>query len=252
MALTLKNNKSHWLLYFEQLDSTNNYAMQWVSDGMAQHGQVIVAEKQTMGRGQRDKHWENTDKDIKMSLLIQPKKDLDQIYVFSMLMALALHHALEEILPKNIQIHIKWPNDIYINDKKASGILIENVIRGNQWQWATVGIGVNISSKQDQTAFSAIGLEEVMDLVPNTFVIIEKIRESVLNQLYIYQSFDAVLKIYQEKLYRINTVQDFEVLETGAFLEAKIKGVNEKGELILIDEQEQTTLWSHGSLRWIL
>lgn len=252
MPLTLKNNNNDWLLYFEQLDSTNNYAMQWITDDMAQHAQVIIAERQTQPRGQRNKLWENTDQDLKMSLIIAPKFSLDHLFTFSMLVAIALCETLQEYLPENTVIKIKWPNDIYINDKKASGILIENAIRGSQWQWAVVGIGLNISSKIHHQNLQAIGLQDLIKELPPQLSIVENIRGRILNYLYLHPDTESILNIYHQKLFRYLQFQNFKDLTSEVQFNAQIMGVNEQGQLILKDDSGQLTYWNHGTLKWLI
>lgn len=254
MPLTLKNNNNDWLLYFEQLDSTNNYAMQCITDDMAQHGQVVIANNQTNGRGQRNKPWENTDNDLKMTLILDPAMKLEQVFSFSMLIAIAVTEVLEEILPEDAALSIKWPNDIYINDKKASGILIENAIRGTQWQWAVVGIGINRSSKINIQEMNAAGLEDWVDkkLLPTQLELVEKIRAHILNHLYLNQSHEIVLKTYHQRFFRLFQFQDFENLATFESFTAQIMGVNDVGQLILKDDSGQLTYWNHGTLKWLI
>src|SRR5690606_18341153 len=105
----------------------------------------IVAEQQHSGKGQRGRHWQDeAGASLLMSLIIAPQKPVNQQFIFSAAVAIAVAQVVSELLP-NQQIAIKWPNDLIINDKKAGGILIENILRGSTWSYAVAGIGLNVN-----------------------------------------------------------------------------------------------------------
>ena len=134
----------------QSVDSTNNYAMARVAEGVAQHGSAYFAHEQTAGKAQRGKIWiSEKGANIMMSMVIKPLfLQPSEQFKLSACVAVALHDFLKRYAGE--QTKIKWPNDIYWRDRKAAGILIENVIStgklaiGN-WQWAIVGIGVNLN-----------------------------------------------------------------------------------------------------------
>ncbi len=117
-----------------------------VHDGKAGHGYVCQALEQTAGRGQRGKTWyTGRNMNLALSAVLEPVhlRPTD-IFLVSAAVAVAVRNWLNNYVPGCL---IKWPNDIYIHDKKIAGILIENVIRGNKWKYAVAGIGVNINQE---------------------------------------------------------------------------------------------------------
>jgi BirA family transcriptional regulator, biotin operon repressor / biotin---[acetyl-CoA-carboxylase] ligase len=154
----------------QQVDSTNNYATALAHAGMAEHGTAVLARHQTAGKGQRDKGWTSTAGDnITLSLVLDPSQLGDEGIVrltaarafrFSMAIALGAqrffgHHAGEETF-------VKWPNDLYWRDRKAGGILIENILSGDQWKWAIVGLGININQTDfGRLAGRAVSLRQI-------------------------------------------------------------------------------------------
>lgn len=129
----------------EQIDSTNNYAMAQIGQSDIEEWSAYFAWQQTGGKGQRGKGW-NSDrgKNILLSFVLRPYK----IYLhhqFNLSAAVAL--GVLDLFQKHAgdSCTIKWSNDVYWCDRKAGGILIENVLRGNQWTYAVVGIGLNIN-----------------------------------------------------------------------------------------------------------
>ncbi|HEY1018406.1 MAG TPA: biotin--[acetyl-CoA-carboxylase] ligase [Sediminibacterium sp.] len=127
------------------VESTNIYAMDLLQANLAGHGTAVFAHQQTAGKGQRGKRWTGEPGlNIALSVIVDCSfLTITRQFPLSSMAALACHdffsrHAGDET-------RIKWPNDLYWRDRKAGGILIENLVRGNKWQGAVVGIGININ-----------------------------------------------------------------------------------------------------------
>src|ERR1700754_4812223 len=97
LAQNAESTFPQWLHYFDTIDSTNNYAMQQIDDGLAQHGQVIWASHQTAGKGQRGKRWENDEGNIMMSLIVKPVIPPDRQFVLSIAVALTIAKYLQTL-----------------------------------------------------------------------------------------------------------------------------------------------------------
>ena len=132
------------IIELDSIDSTNNYAMQLIDANKAQQGMTIVAKTQYAGKGQRGKTWIAEPGDsLLMSVIILPQQQINQQFEFNAAVTAAIANVLQKLLTGSI-IRIKWPNDIIINDKKAGGILIENVLRGSRWTHSVIGLGLNV------------------------------------------------------------------------------------------------------------
>ncbi len=129
----------------DTIDSTNLYAMQQIRDEMAEDGNAWLALEQTQGKGRLQRTWAmEKGNAIAMSLALNMiNKPISEPFLLSMAIALAIKKIMSQYINKPV-VSIKWPNDIYINNKKVSGILIENIWQANTWQWAVVGIGINV------------------------------------------------------------------------------------------------------------
>ena len=135
------------------IDSTNIYAMNLVHKGLALSGSCFRAHYQTHGKGQHGRNWESSAglnllcsyvlelKQLKSDTIWTPA---DQIGL-SAAVALGVHSFFEAYAGRETKI--KKPNDIYWGDRKAGGILIENVVRGQVWTWSVIGIGININQE---------------------------------------------------------------------------------------------------------
>lgn len=127
---------------FDELSSTNDWATEMIAKSKPPEGMVVRADTQTGGRGQFGSRWESAPgQNLLLSVVLYPHwlAVKDQFYL-SMAVALALHDAVGRP-----DATIKWPNDLYIGDKKTAGILIQNTLQGNGLQSSVVGIGLNVN-----------------------------------------------------------------------------------------------------------
>lgn len=132
--------------HFEELESTNLWMKQHLSE--LDDFSVVTVDFQTAGRGQRGNGWESArGENLLMSLLIMPDNlaAADQ-FCISKVVAVSVASTIESILPNDVDVKIKWPNDIYVNEKKVCGVLIENILsRDGTIQNSIVGIGLNLN-----------------------------------------------------------------------------------------------------------
>ena len=136
------------IIELSSVDSTNNYLIDLSQNISLLEGTVVIAKEQTAGKGQRNNHWSSeADKSLSISILLKPKLDVSQQFLFNKFIALSLCQALNDY---SLTTKIKWPNDILINKKKVAGILVENSIRGSKIEKSVVGIGVNINNNISQ------------------------------------------------------------------------------------------------------
>ncbi len=151
------------LIELSTIDSTNIYAMAQIKAGLAKSGSCFRADFQTQGKGQHGRVWESSKgQNILCSYILELEKldalkkwaPTDQIG-FSAAIALGAMAFFAAFAGSETKI--KKPNDIYFRDRKAGGILIENLVRGKEWTWAVIGIGMNIN----QTAFSSAAVNSV-------------------------------------------------------------------------------------------
>ncbi|MCC8034486.1 MAG: biotin--[acetyl-CoA-carboxylase] ligase [Rikenellaceae bacterium] len=125
---------------FEELLSTNDDA----SEGKYSHGDVIVCRSQRRGRGQRGNGWHATPgENLTFSMVLEPRfLPAPEQFLLSMAVSLA---AVDTLSGYGIQSLIKWPNDIYVGDRKIAGILIENDICGSTLSRSVAGVGLNVN-----------------------------------------------------------------------------------------------------------
>jgi BirA family biotin operon repressor/biotin-[acetyl-CoA-carboxylase] ligase len=151
------------LIELSTIDSTNIYAMAQIKAGLAKSGSCFTADFQTNGKGQHGRVWESSKGQNLLCSYILELNTLDALknwtpadqIGFSAAIALGARAFFAAFAGSETKI--KKPNDIYFSDRKAGGILIENLVRGQEWTWAVIGIGMNIN----QTEFSPAALNSV-------------------------------------------------------------------------------------------
>jgi BirA family biotin operon repressor/biotin-[acetyl-CoA-carboxylase] ligase len=151
------------LIELSTIDSTNIYAMAQIKAGLAKSGSCFTADFQTNGKGQHGRVWESSKGQNLLCSYILELNTLDALknwtpadqIGFSAAIALGARAFFAAFAGSETKI--KKPNDIYFSDRKAGGILIENLVRGQEWTWAVIGIGMNIN----QTEFSPEALNSV-------------------------------------------------------------------------------------------
>ena len=138
------------IVELDVVDSTNNYASKLVAKKEALEGTVVIAHFQGEGKGQRGNVWTSEPgKNLTFSLVLKPKQvSPNEAFVISKIVSLAICKYLETVVDEDV--FIKWPNDIYVGQKKICGILIENQFKGKNFECAIVGIGLNVNQSNFQ------------------------------------------------------------------------------------------------------
>ncbi|MCR9253613.1 MAG: biotin--[acetyl-CoA-carboxylase] ligase [bacterium] len=188
------------VIFLPECHSTNDYALNALNKPDIREGTVIITDNQTKGRGQRGNIWvSEPGKNIILSLVLEPGfLQISQQFGLTLVTSLAVYDLLSQYVP---QVRIKWPNDIYIGEKKTAGILIENSLRNNKIEHAVIGIGININQQGFLSNLAtSLSLEkgEVLEreaLIEELLVFIEKwylklkkgqteLRDEYLSRLY--------------------------------------------------------------------
>ena len=130
------------IYYFDEIDSTQNYALQ-ISNNTNENGAIIIAEKQTHGKGRLNRKWYSPEGGIWLSVIIHPELQISDATIIPLAASLALCESIKKV--HKIKTDVKWPNDITIDDKKVAGMLIDTSIQGNKVENLVLGIGINFA-----------------------------------------------------------------------------------------------------------
>jgi BirA family transcriptional regulator, biotin operon repressor / biotin---[acetyl-CoA-carboxylase] ligase len=216
----------------DSVESTNNYAIEKIKQGFGINGKAWFAKEQWGGKGQRGKTWvSETGKNIILSIMLKPDALFTQNpFFFSALVASTCRKFMTGLMSSPVKI--KWPNDLYINDRKAGGILIENIYTGNAWEWAVIGIGINVNQEEfDEENNKTSVLNESHILYDPLKLAIKLHQELILAFADInIENYINGLKDLNDHLYKKNDLVCFKAENDETI--CKIIGVNKLGQLI--------------------
>ncbi|RED47937.1 biotin--[acetyl-CoA-carboxylase] ligase [Seonamhaeicola aphaedonensis] len=219
-------------------DSTNSYLRRYIAENKVEDYTVVVAKKQTNGRGQMGTLWSSeTSKNLTFSMF----KDLSVHTVefpFYISMAISLS-ILKTLKILNIpDLKIKWPNDILSENKKICGILIENVIK-NKLESTIIGIGVNVNQTKFKGLPKAASLKTITGIHYDLEEVLHRIMLSTMEYSALLQKgdYDTVKKEYEANLFRKDKPSTFKDAE-GNLFSGFVKGVTKYGKLMITLEDE--------------
>ena len=232
------------------IDSTNNYAMGLVREGMAQHGTAVFAHEQTRGKGQRNKEWSSAKGlNIATSIVIEPQGlNHTNLFLLSMASALSVFHLFNRYIPEDLTI--KWPNDIYWRDRKAAGILIENLWQQQHWKFAVVGIGINVNQADfGKLAQKAVSMKQITGREFDPVELAKELCE-IFEIQYRQLLTDAaqVAGQYRQQLYRLN--ETARLKKGNRIFDAVIKDVSLDGRLVVQHAIEES--FEVGEVEWVI
>jgi BirA family biotin operon repressor/biotin-[acetyl-CoA-carboxylase] ligase len=239
------------IVWKEQLESTNVYASQYLSEHKDYDKTVILASSQSSGRGQRDNKWESQAfKNITISLLLKPTfVEASQQFRISEIISLGVFDYLSDKLEF---VSIKWPNDIYVGDRKISGILIEHLIMGPYVASSICGIGLNINQEVFKSdAPNPISMKQITGIDYHLETELGNLLSCINTRYMMLENGEEeqVRNDYHAALYRKSGFHMFEDKES--VFEANIIGVNEIGQLVLKDKGSRFRVYNHKEISFL-
>ena len=212
----------------DKVDSTNNFAANLIEGQLCRNGALILADTQTTGKGQRGSLWESeTGKNLLCSYVYFPDNlSVDFLQELNMCLSISLIKCLNYF---EIDAEIKWPNDILVDGKKISGILIENNVRAGKVKSMIFGIGLNINQQ------SFLNLRATsMALIRGAEFSIDEVSLQLTKEFNHWISFvggdhQALKLVYLNQLYGLNTIHRFQSQDQE--FEGIIVGVNDFGDI---------------------
>ena len=226
------------IIWLDSVDSTKNEAKRRMSscDNMT----VLSALSQTYGRGQRGNTWSSkAGENLTFSIIL---KDIEHIQAASQsaLSEITALSVTELLAQYGIQAMIKWPNDIYVADRKICGILIENSLRGNHLSSSIIGIGLNINQRNFDVKLvnpTSMSLESSIETEFDTRICLERFMQIFLNHLNGFsgseEDFQRLRDRYLSRLWRRNELRDYIDLKENKEFKGTITDLSRSGRLVL-------------------
>ena len=229
------------LIHIEETDSTNRW--------LKAHGEgtmVVVADYQTAGKGCGTNSWESErGKNLTFSMLIHPTDiPASQQFRITEVVSVALCEVLEQYIG---DVSIKWPNDIYMGDKKICGVLIENRLQGNVIVDSIIGIGLNVNQTEFVSdAPNPVSLRQLLGREIDR----EALLHDFLETLETVSSSETTYSVYRNKLFRMGKQAVFSD-ETGRF-EGTIQDVETDGRLLIKDLSGQARRYAFKEVQFVI
>lgn len=256
LNLELKDTMYHEKIhYFDEIDSTSTYAKKVAMELQDSNGTVVISEIQNQGRGRLGRTWESPKgTGIWMSLVLKPDIDPTKASKITQITAAAVVLSMNKLY--DIDAKIKWPNDVIISGKKVCGILTEMNAELNSINFITVGVGINVNTKdfEDELKDKATSLYLETDVKQNRVPLIGEILRTFekLYKNYIEtEDFSEVLDI--NKKYSVTLNKDVVVIYRDKKIEGFAYDLNDEGELLIrkSDGQIEKVYFGEVSVRGI-
>ena len=238
--------------FYPEIDSTNHQARLLLADGQCDLPFWVSAGFQTRGRGHGANRWESRPGQNLTATRVHGWQQLDPARQFAVSQSVSL--ALLDFLNLFVDTpKIKWPNDIYLNDQKIAGILIENDIAGASISLSVIGIGVNINQTDFQDDIpNPVSLSQMTGFDYDLNELLSLLDEMVSRRLQHLPEidFEALNREYLRNLYRFKTFCPYRAGEE--WFEARITGLGEFGELQLEDKSGKVRSFGFKEVEFIL
>ena len=235
------------ILFFEEVDSTNNKAKQIALE--ENDGTVVVSEMQTSGRGRRGREWHSPKGGIYVSFILKPNIPPEKAPQLTLVSSLALVETLNE-MNNGLNAKIKWPNDVLIRGKKVSGILTELSADMEKINYIVVGVGVNLNTDQNNLpeTGTSLKLEIKNDVSVNLFLKSFLEKYDSVYQKYLNGDINQIIKFWKEN--SVTLGKNVKIIGINETYEGLAKDIDENGALILqIDNKEIKVYSGDVSLR---
>ncbi len=224
------------IIQLNTIDSTNLFLEKmYIAYPALRAYTIVMAKSQSEGKGQGTNSWySSSGKNLLFSLLLKPDSlPAERQFLLNIVISLAIRETLQSLLPQR-KVKIKWPNDIYVEDRKIAGILIKLFLQNNRIEGAIAGIGINVNEGHFPLAIpnpTSLFLQTQKSF--SVQEVFRRITENILRKYHDFslQNTDALVSSYLQHMYLYGQNADF--LYKGERIRAKINGITPFGQLIL-------------------
>ena len=234
------------IIHINETDSTNR----WLRDyAPLEHAEdvVVITDYQTAGKGCGTNSWESErGKNLTFSLLIHPQDiPANRQFHITEVVSVALCQTLESYIYNKVEI--KWPNDIYVGDRKICGILIENRLQGSVIKDSIIGIGLNVNQREFRSdAPNPVSLWQLLGHETDR----DELMQKFLSCLTVVSAAENTVSDYRKRLFRRGKTA---VYAAGAErFEAELIDVESDGHLVLRDEKGQRRTFAFKEVQFII
>ncbi len=238
-------------IHLPKVNSTNEWAIELIKTSTPPHGTVVITDHQFAGKGQGNNSWISPPKlNITASIILFPTISPLYQYYLNKVTCIAILHTILDFVTTSPAI--RWPNDIYMDNRKIAGILIQNGIMGKKWQYSVIGIGLNVN----QTSFPNHPFATSLKMDSKRQFKLPDILDKLIHYLesgyqhMIKHDWQIINDTYTKFLYAKNQWKQF-VRKDGKHFKGKIRTVDQFGRLEIENEIHQIEKFVHGQIKMI-
>ncbi|MFA6357830.1 MAG: biotin--[acetyl-CoA-carboxylase] ligase [Candidatus Omnitrophota bacterium] len=219
------------IYYFDYLASTMDLAMQ-LGMQLAPHGTLVLAESQTKGRGRLGRSWFSPKyKGIYLSLILRPLIPPAVSPVLTLLAAVSICEAVKKVLDLDVQI--KWPNDVFIHNKKFTGILTEMNAEVDKINFVVIGIGLNVNNDKKSLIAQATSLKEQSGQPVNRVVLLQELLRKIENNYFLLEDKGAGPIIDKWRNFSLTLGKRVKVYCQNKHIEGQAVDIDQDGSLLI-------------------
>ncbi|MCD4722447.1 MAG: biotin--[acetyl-CoA-carboxylase] ligase [Desulfobacula sp.] len=233
LPFCFKKEFQNKIFHFQELESTMDKA-KFLAKNNVSHLSVVIAENQTTGRGRLNRKWFSSKGGLWFTLILKPNTPPPLSYIYNFAASLSLSKSLKRLFDVNVSV--KWPNDLLLNGKKLVGLLSEMETRGDMVEFINIGIGINVNNQPQKYEPKAISLKDVLNKTVSRRLILETFLDDFKNRIQIIDC-QKIIDLWKEQTSTIGSQVRIETISDA--YEGLAVDVDESGALMVKDKTEK-------------
>lgn len=239
---------SNLLQYLPSCHSTNEFAANMLTQGL-EEGTIIITDDQKSGKGQRGNFWESKPfLNLTFSLVLKPNfLVLQNQFQLTQVISISIAAVIQSLVPNIVKV--KWPNDIYVGNKKIAGILIQNNVKGKELEYSIVGIGINVNQSEFSVP-TAVSISNLTNTKSDLNGVLNKIYAAISENYEVLKQggYKLLNNEYHKLLFGLNEIRNFESEEK---FTGKVVSTDPLGRL-LIETTKGVRCFQNQEVRFII
>lgn len=221
------------IFHFHELETTMDKA-KFLAKEKADHLSVVIAENQTLGRGRLNRKWFSSKGGLWFTLILKPETPPPLSYIYNFAASLSLSKSLQQLF--DIDVSVKWPNDLLLEGKKLAGLLSEMETRGDMVEFINIGIGLNVNNHPQKYEKNAVSLKNTLNKNISRRLILQAFLDDFKNQI---QPLDLQKIIEQWKKHTSTIGSQVRIETLKEIYQGAAIDVDETGALIIQDKKRK-------------
>ena len=240
------------IIKLDAIDSTNSYLKKLLNKESLDDLTVVISKHQTQGKGRNGNVWLNKPS-LNLAFSIYKRFsdfEIDKKFMLNVISSISVYETLKKY--NLLDLTIKWPNDIMTANKKISGILIENNVRGNSIKNSVIGIGININQSEFKNLPNATSIFIETGKLNSIDMIAQELQKALEKNFNLFKiNENELIKNYNSLLYKKNEISNFLANDMSKF-QGKIIKVGIDGKITIRVSNKQLSKYSESEIKLII